>query len=117
MMGCIDAADLVVSMAGYNTICEILSLRKRAIVVPRVRPVQEQWMRAERMAKLGLLRAIHPDHVTPMKLMGAVIEELNADDGGSQKAYNVDLDGMSRVVSSLYALLDDSAPIAATSMA
>src|SRR5436305_6393257 len=34
MMGCIDAADLVVSMAGYNTICEILSLRKRAIVVP-----------------------------------------------------------------------------------
>ncbi|TLZ29948.1 MAG: glycosyltransferase [Gammaproteobacteria bacterium] len=117
MMGCIDAADLVVSMAGYNTICEILSLRKRAIVVPRVRPVQEQWMRAERMAKLGLLRAIHPDHVTPMKLMRAVIEELNADDGGSQKAYNVDLDGMSRVVSSLYALLDDSAPIAATSMA
>ena len=74
-------------------------------------------MRAERMAKLGLLRAIHPDHVTPMKLMSAVTEELNADDGGSQKAYNVDLDGMSRVVSSLYALLDDSAPIAATSMA
>src|SRR2546421_7415885 len=116
MMGCMDAADLVVSMAGYNTICEILSLRKRAIVVPRVRPVQEQWMRAERMARLGVLRTIHPDHVTPMKLMRAVTEELNADDGGSQKAYKVDLDGMSRVVSSLYALLDDSAPISATSM-
>src|SRR5205807_2403019 len=43
-------------------------------------------------------------------------EELNADHGESQKAYRVDLDGMSRVVSSLYALLDDSAPIAATSM-
>jgi len=116
MMGCIDAADLVVSMAGYNTICEILSLRKRAIVVPRVRPVQEQWMRAERLAQLGVLRTLHPDHVTPTKLMSAVTEELNADDGESQKAYKVDLDGMSRVVSSLYALLDDSAPIAATSM-
>src|SRR5438132_6184664 len=63
-------------------------------------------------------RAPHPpsDHVTPTKLMSAVTEELNADDGESQKAYKVDLDGMSRVVSSLYALLDDSAPIAATSM-
>src|SRR2546430_12950752 len=48
--------------------------------------------RAERMAQLGLLRAIHPDHVTPMKLMRAVIEELNADDGGSQEAYKVDLE-------------------------
>ncbi len=117
MMGCIDAADLVVSMAGYNTICEILSLRKRAIVVPRVRPVQEQWIRAERLAQLGVLRALHPDHVTPTKLMSAVSEELNADDGGVQKACKVDLDGMSRVVSSLYALLDDSVPISATSMA
>src|SRR5256886_15662081 len=81
MMGCIDAADLVVSMAGYNTICEILSLRKRAIVVPRVRPVQEQWMRAERLAQLGVLRSLHPDHVTPTKLISAVTEELNADHG------------------------------------
>src|SRR5436305_13197650 len=116
MMSCIDAADLVVSMAGYDTICEILSLRKRAIVVPRARPVQEQWIRAERLAQLGVLRALHPDHVTPTKLMSAVSEELNADDGGAQKACKVDLDGMSRVVSSLYALLHDSVPISATSM-
>jgi predicted glycosyltransferase len=116
MMGCIDAADLVVSMAGYNTICEILSLHKRAIVVPRVRPVQEQWMRAERMARLGLLRTIHPDHVTPMQLMHAVAEELNADDGGPTGAYEVDLNGMSRVATSLYGLLDDSAPVSKTSM-
>jgi len=38
-------------------------------------------MRAERIAQLGLLRAIHPDRVTPVKLMSAVTEELNADDG------------------------------------
>src|SRR2546423_2483736 len=87
LMGCIDAADLGVSMAGYNTVCEILSLRKRAIVVPRVRPVQEQWMRAERLARLGVLRSLHPDHVTPTKLISAVTEELNADHGESQKAY------------------------------
>src|SRR5205807_8293041 len=38
MMGCIHAAELVVSMAGYNTTCEILSSRKPAIVLPPVRP-------------------------------------------------------------------------------
>jgi predicted glycosyltransferase len=115
MMGCIDAADLVVSMAGYNTICEILSLHKRAIVVPRVRPVQEQWMRAERMARLGLLRTLHPDHVTPMQLMLAVAEELNADDGGARMGYEVDMEGMSRVAHSLYALLDDNTAISRAS--
>ena len=115
MMGCIDAADLVVSMAGYNTICEILSLHKRAIVVPRVRPVQEQWMRAERMARLGLLRTLHPDHVTPMQLMLAVAEELNADDGGARMGYEVDMEGMSRVARSLYALLDDNTAISRAS--
>lgn len=112
MMGCMDAADLVVSMAGYNTICEILSVRKRAVVVPRARPVQEQWIRAERMARLGLLRAIHPDEVTPGKLMRTVVEELNGDNRGKSKPYEVDLDGMSRVAASLYGLLDNSAPAA-----
>jgi len=46
MMSYMAAADLVVSMAGYNTVCEILTLRKPAIPVPRVKPVQEQWIRA-----------------------------------------------------------------------
>ncbi|MFQ5544184.1 MAG: glycosyltransferase family protein, partial [Nitrospiria bacterium] len=51
MMSYMEAADVVVSMGGYNTICEILTLRKRAVVVPRVKPVEEQWIRAERMAR------------------------------------------------------------------
>src|SRR2546423_14186340 len=68
-------------------------------------------MRAERMAQLGLLRAIHPDRVTQVKLMSAVTEELNADAGTT---YEVDLNGMSRVASSLYGLLDDSACVGYT---
>src|SRR5450759_3509217 len=47
-----DAADLVVCMGGYNTICELLTLHKRAIVIPRVEPVAEQRIRAERMSAL-----------------------------------------------------------------
>lgn len=74
-----NASDLVLSMGGYNTVCEILSLKKRAIIVPRVRPVEEQWIRAERMARLGLLATIHPDSLTPQDLLRTVLLELSSD--------------------------------------
>lgn len=106
MMACMDAADLVISMGGYNTVCELLTLRKRAIVVPRVAPVQEQWIRAERMSKLGLLRAIHPQTVTPSLLMETVEEELSKVNVHSQHLYQINLDGLSGVCDSIYRLMD-----------
>lgn len=78
LVGYMDAADLVVSMGGYNTIGEILSLQKRAIVVPRLQPVEEQWLRAERMAKMGLFQAIHPANLTSTHLMQCIQNELRA---------------------------------------
>ena len=80
MVRLMDKADVVVAMGGYNTVCELLSLRKRAIVVPRVRPVEEQWIRASRMAHLNWLRVIHPDHLTPSRLMSAIQTELQGPD-------------------------------------
>ena len=79
LMSYMNASDLVVSMGGYGTVSEILSLKKRAIIVPRVRPVEEQWIRAERMARLGLLTAIHPDSLTPQKLVQSILAELGSD--------------------------------------
>ena len=78
MMSLMAASDVVVSMGGYNTVCEILSLHKRAVVVPRVRPVKEQGIRAERMAARGLLRMLHPDQLTPATLWQALRSELAA---------------------------------------
>ncbi len=40
------AADLVVSMGGYNTICELLSLKTLPLIVPRDTPRKEQLIRA-----------------------------------------------------------------------
>src|SRR5262249_28264089 len=40
-MSHLAAADLVVCMAGYNTIAEVLYLRKKALVVPRAGPSAE----------------------------------------------------------------------------
>ncbi len=68
VMSYLDAADVAVSMGGYGTICEILSLQKPALVIPRTRPVEEQWIRAQRMAELGLFQTIHPDQLTPDSL-------------------------------------------------
>lgn len=61
----LSAADLVVAMGGYNTVTEILSFGKRALIVPRAIPRQEQLVRAERLRELGLIDMLHPDHLTP----------------------------------------------------
>jgi predicted glycosyltransferase len=97
MMAFLDAADVVVSMGGYNTICEILSLRKRAVIVPRIRPVCEQWIRAERMAARGLFRAIHPDRITPEILMKEVSAELSAQRVCPLTAATINMDALPRI--------------------
>lgn len=71
-----QAADLVVSMGGYNAVCEALSLASRAIVVPRCRPVQEQRIRAARLSALGLLRVMYPEGLTASSLAAVMDEEL-----------------------------------------
>lgn len=48
----------VVAMGGYNTFCEILSLDKPAVIVPRTEPRLEQFIRADRAEKLGLTRML-----------------------------------------------------------
>ncbi|HHL19192.1 MAG TPA: glycosyltransferase, partial [Thiothrix sp.] len=78
LMSYMEAADVVVSMLGYNTFCEILSTQKPAVVVPRVRPVEEQWIRATRMAQQGRLTAIHPDQLNAERLYQAVNALLSA---------------------------------------
>lgn len=97
------AADAVVSMGGYNTICEILSLGKRAVVVPRTEPVQEQWIRAERMAQMGLFHAIHPDQLSPEGLAEALMEQLNAPPRPPTGA--IKMDALPRITNLLLGLL------------
>lgn len=77
MMNLMEAADVIVSMGGYNTVCEILSLKKRAIVVPRIHPTEEQWIRANRMSALGYFKTIHPEELTPSRLLDELMDCLN----------------------------------------
>ncbi|MFN2355819.1 MAG: glycosyltransferase family protein [Desulfopila sp.] len=60
-----SAADLVVCMGGYNTICEILTQHTSALIIPRETPRKEQLIRATRLKEQGLLDFIPWAQVTP----------------------------------------------------
>jgi predicted glycosyltransferase len=66
----------VVAMGGYNTFCEILSFGKPALLVPRTEPRQEQALRAERAAQLGLVHVLADDGVRPPAAMAARLRAL-----------------------------------------
>jgi predicted glycosyltransferase len=76
LMSYIEAADVVVSMAGYNTVCEILSAGKPAVIIPRYQPSQEQLIRAIRMAELGFFKALNPENITTENFAQALLEQL-----------------------------------------
>jgi predicted glycosyltransferase len=69
----IDDSRAVVGMCGYNTFCELLSFDKRALMVPRMAPRMEQFVRASRAADLGLVLMLHPGEAgDPLKLAAAL---------------------------------------------
>ncbi|MEA5447247.1 glycosyltransferase [Leptolyngbya sp. CCNP1308] len=64
----LERASRVVAMGGYNTTCEILAYQKPALVVPRITPRQEQWIRADRLCRQGLIDMLHPTQLSPQTL-------------------------------------------------
>jgi predicted glycosyltransferase len=74
----------VVAMGGYNTFCEILSLDKRALVVPRTKPRMEQFIRASRAQELGLLRMLPGEGERKAEVMAAALRALPRQDRPSE---------------------------------
>jgi predicted glycosyltransferase len=59
------AADVVVSMGGYNTLCEILGQGTVSLVIPRETPRKEQIIRARAFSRQNLVDYIPWDDFTP----------------------------------------------------
>jgi predicted glycosyltransferase len=95
-------ADLVVAMAGYNTVCELLSSGKRAVLVPREQPVQEQLIRARKLHELGLFDLVEQSQLTPTRLLTTVLAALERK---TSDKTTVDLDGLPRISQRVHALL------------
>ncbi len=72
----IARAELVISTCGYNTMTQNLAHARRALIIPRVMHRQEQLIRAERFAALGLVECLHPERVTVDSLWQQVRAQL-----------------------------------------
>lgn len=90
----IGDAAAVVSMAGYNSVCEVLATDRPALFVPRSRPRAEQLIRAERLVERGLADLLPFDALRTDALASwcrrAVETSTVSRDG-------VDIDGLRRI--------------------
>ncbi len=97
-------ADLVVSMAGYNTVCELLSSGCNAILVPRAKPVKEQLIRARLLAAEGLFDVLEPDALSPETLIAKVLASLQP---AVNRPIRFDLQGLPRIRERIRELLEE----------
>ncbi len=94
------AADLSVSLAGYNTVMALLAAGTRALVLPFDQN-REQRLRATRLAELGLLGVLEPAELAPPALAGRMVHAL---DTPPPPRAAVDLDGARRTAAFLESL-------------
>jgi predicted glycosyltransferase len=88
-------ADCVVSMAGYNTCCDLLTFRRPSVLVPRGGPSQEQRIRTDRFQKWGISRVLHAEEANPAYLAREIDAALAS---GQPPAGPVPLDGLDRAI-------------------
>lgn len=96
----IRSSALVLTLAGYNSLCEVLQWRKKALVVPRSGPSLEQRTRSELFAQRSLVRVLDPGDLTPERLAREVVA-LAADDRVPAPGNLPPLDGAPRAAEML----------------
>lgn len=97
MMSYIHAADVVISMGGYNTVCELATLSKRAVMVPRTAPVMEQLIRMERMAGYGPYVALSPNGLQADAVADAVLAQLDDAHRHGRSEWRLDMGALPRI--------------------
>ncbi|MGL1932620.1 MAG: glycosyltransferase [Desulfotalea sp.] len=100
----VKAADLVISMGGYNTICEILTQNTPALIIPRETPRKEQLIRAQHLKKRGLLDYIEWTKVNPRVLREKVSYLLAESEYYQKTISEFALSGLDRMRSRLHEL-------------
>ncbi|WP_169569658.1 glycosyltransferase family protein [Sneathiella limimaris] len=97
MESLMDRASAVVAMGGYNTFCEVLSMDKRALIIPRTVPRLEQYIRATRAAELGLISVLVDDDVRATETMQTALKQLSQQNKPSDIVIPGLLDGLTNV--------------------
>lgn len=71
-------SHLVVSMGGYNTMTELVSMGKKTLILPRVKPRKEQLIRAQVFKAHELCDYISPEELTEDSLLEKIKQALRA---------------------------------------
>ena len=94
----LSAADLSVSLAGYNTCMNLLVTKVPALVVPYARQ-QEQPMRADKISRYLPMRVLSEDDLQPSRLCRHMVEMLQQN--RTVDLVPIDLDGAANAASFL----------------
>ena len=89
-----QAADLIISMGGYNTVCEILTQKTPALIIPRETPRKEQLIRAQCLQSRKLIDYIPWNDVTPQLLREKMTGLLNNSSESAGNRANFKLTGL-----------------------
>ena len=106
-----EKAIAIVAMGGYNTFCEILTLDKPALIVPRSVPRQEQLIRAERALKLGLVSMLDPAREGDVEHMISAIQSLPEQASPSLSSISGLLGGHTNIAEMVRDYLEPAEPI------
>ena len=102
-----ERSSAIVAMGGYNTFCEILSLDKPALIVPRSVPRQEQLIRASRAVELGLASMLDPDGERDPAEMATALRKLPDQKPPSAHQVAGLLDGQERIAELIRRCLEE----------
>ena len=109
----VAAADLVVGMAGYNTVCEILGAGRPAVLIPRASQRDEQRLRASRLAARGVVETVEPEQLSARAVAEAAARALERGPRPVEAAApgELALAGLQQVVRSVDRLLPVAPPV------
>jgi predicted glycosyltransferase len=93
----VSRAAGVVAMGGYNTFCEVLSMDKRALIIPRTAPRLEQYIRISRATELGLVSMLADDGRYDPAVMAAALRRLPSQNRPSEIVVPGLLEGLENV--------------------
>jgi predicted glycosyltransferase/CheY-like chemotaxis protein len=99
----IAEADLFITMGGYNSIVEAISIGCPTLVVPRVGPSAEQRLRAECLAKRGAVEMISANDADAGRLSVAIKKTRP---GAPRMTPSIDLGGADRAAALIGGLVE-----------
>ena len=101
-------ATAVIAMGGYNTFCEILSFDKPALLIPRMQPRREQYVRAARAMELGLADMLTPDMAADPAILAPALARLPTRTPPSGTGRMPDMGGLKRIAREIEGHIDSS---------